>query len=71
MCSMCLTSPCNPRCPNAPEPVAVKICSRCSAGILEGEEYLDSDNGSICEECLSDMTTKEYLDFVGEELATA
>lgn len=71
MCSICLSIPCHPRCPNAPEPIAVKTCSICSAGIMEGEEYLDSDKGPICENCLSDMTTKEYLDFVGERLATA
>ena len=71
MCSVCLKFPCHPQCPNAPEPAAVRICSRCSLGIMEGERYLDSNGGPICEECLSDMTVKEYLKFVGEELATA
>lgn len=71
MCSMCLMIPCHPRCPNASEPAVVRICSRCAGGITEGEEYLDSDEGPICEECLSDMTAKEYLEYVGERLATA
>ena len=71
MCSMCLMIPCHPRCPNALEPMAVKICSRCSDGIVEGETYLDSDEGPICEQCLSDMTLKQYLEYVGEKLATA
>lgn len=71
MCSICLTSPCHPRCPNASDQVAVKTCSRCTEGIWEGEEYMDSDNGPICEECLAEMTVKEYLDFVGEGLNTA
>ncbi len=63
--------PCHPRCPNASEPAAVKICSRCLDEIVEGEKYLDSGEGPICEECLSDMTVKEYLEYVGEKLATA
>lgn len=68
---MCFMTPCHPRCPNAPEPIAVRICSRCADGIMEGEAYLDSDKGPICEGCLSDMTVKEYLEYMGEKLATA
>ncbi len=71
ICEICLVSPCHPGCPNAAEETAIKICCRCRGGILEGEEYLDSDEGPICEDCLSDMTLKEYLDFIGERLATA
>lgn len=70
MCSTCFMTLCHPRCPNAPEPVAVKTCSRCADGIMECEAYLDSDEGPICEGCLSDMTVKEYLEYVGEKLAT-
>lgn len=68
---MCFMTPCHPRCPNAPEPIAVRICSRCADGIMEGETYLDSEEGPICEGCLSEMTVKEYLAYVGEKLATA
>lgn len=71
MCRVCHMIPCHPGCPNAPEPVAVKICGRCSDGIMEGEAYLDSDEGPICGECLSDMTVKEYLEYVGEKLTIA
>ncbi len=71
MCSMCPMTLCHPRCPNAPELAAAKICSRCAEEIMEGEKYLDSDEGPICEGCLSDMTVKEYLEYVGEKLATA
>lgn len=71
MCGVCLMTPCHPRCPNAPEPVAARICSRCAGGIMVGQGYLDSEEGPICEECLSDMTAREYLDFVGERLTTA
>lgn len=71
ICEICLVSPCHPGCPNASEEIAIKVCCRCRGGILEGEEYLDSDEGPICEDCLSDMTLKEYLDFIGEKLATA
>lgn len=71
MCKICRQIPCDFRCPNAPDPVAVKICSRCADGIMEGDEYLESDEGPICGECLSDMTVREYLDFVGDKLITA
>lgn len=71
MCSMCFMNPCHSRCPNAPEPIVVRTCSRCGYGIEKGEPYLDSEEGPICEECLSDMTAREYLKFVGESLTTA
>ncbi len=71
ICDICLTNPCYPGCPNAAEEAAVETCCRCHDGILEGEEYLDSDEGPICENCLSDMTLKEYLDFVGEKCTIA
>ncbi len=71
MCSTCLSTPCHPRCPNAPEPVARMACSRCGDGIMEGDEYLGLDGGPICEGCLSEMTVKEVLELVGERLITA
>ena len=40
MCSICLRNPCDSRCPNAPEPKPVEICSECGEGIYEGDEYL-------------------------------
>lgn len=71
MCSMCLSSPCHSRCPNAPEPVAVHRCRKCGVGIFEGEKYLDASEGQICEGCLDDMTADEWLELFGESLAIA
>lgn len=71
MCSMCLKTPCHPRCPNAPEPVAVYSCCKCGEGIFGGEKYLDSSEGKICEDCLDDMTADEWLELFGESLAIA
>lgn len=71
MCSMCLSIPCHPRCPNAPESVAVHRCYKCGVGIFEGEKYLDSSKGQICEDCLDDMTVEEWLELLGESLAIA
>lgn len=48
MCSMCLSIPCHPRCPNAPEAVPVHRCGKCGEGIFEGDKYFDSQEGYIC-----------------------
>lgn len=69
MRSMCLSIPCHPRCPNAPEPIAVHRCCKCGAGIFEGEKYLDASEGQICEDRLDDMTVDEWLELFGESLA--
>lgn len=37
MCSLCLKTPCDSRCPNAPEPKPVVNCKECGVGIFEGE----------------------------------
>lgn len=71
MCSMCLSTPCHPGCPNAPEPVAVYECCKCSEGIFDGDKYLDTSEGRICEGCLDEMTVEELLELFGESLATA
>lgn len=71
MCSLCLSTPCHTRCPNAPEPVAVHRCGKCGEGIFKGDKYFDGQGGCICEECLDDMTSGELLEMLGESLATA
>lgn len=71
MCNMCLSTHCHPRCPNAPEPVAVLICCKCGEGIFEGGKYLDTSEGQICEDCLDYMKADELLELFGESLAIA
>lgn len=71
MCGVCMGVRCHPRCPVAPEPEAVYKCRRCGGGICEGDKYLDSLEGKICEDCLDGMTVNEVLGLFGERLATA
>ena len=39
MCEICGQNPCHPRCPNAPEPKEVHICSECLEGIYPGDRF--------------------------------
>ena len=71
MCSLCLKTPCDSRCPNAPEPKPVVKCKRCNVGIFEGEKFYDSEKGPICEDCMDDMTVSEMLEMFGEKLTIA
>ena len=71
MCEICLSTPCRSQCPNAPEPIPVFQCCRCEEDIFEGESYLDSPSGQLCEACLDDMTIYEFLEFTGEQLSRA
>ncbi len=71
MCEICRSTPCRSQCPNAPEPTPVFQCCKCKEGIFEGESYLDSSSGQLCETCLDDMTVYEFLEFTGEQLSRA
>lgn len=71
MCSMCMMTPCHPRCPNTPEPKPVYECERCGYGIFAGDKYYDSPEGYICKDCIDDMTVTEFMELVGEEFSTA
>lgn len=52
MCEICGQNPCHPRCPNAPEPKEVHICSECLEGIYPGDRFYESCGSYVCEECL-------------------
>ena len=54
MCEICGQNPCHPRCPNAPEPKEVHICSECLEGIYPGDRFYESCGSYVCEECLKD-----------------
>ena len=45
MCSICGQTPCAARCPNYTPKKAKHYCSICEEGILDGEEYIENDNG--------------------------
>lgn len=70
MCDICLSSPCLPRCPNAPEPPAVCTCDKCGESIREGDEYID-DNGNVCRDCIENMSAVELLDVLDIRFRTA
>jgi hypothetical protein len=54
MCDVCLKSPCDPRCPHAPEPPSVFVCSGCGDNILDGDEYVELCGEQWCMECVRD-----------------
>lgn len=54
MCDICMKSPCDPRCPNAPEPPVVFICSGCGDPIYDGDDYWDVMGEQWCEKCIDD-----------------
>lgn len=54
MCDMCLRWPCDPRCPNAPEPPVVFTCWNCGREIREGEDVYDINGEHWCQECIDD-----------------
>ena len=68
MCAICRQIPCNPRCPNAPEPVPVVYCRMYGNGIMEGSRGLEMPNGVICEDCLDNMDTSDWLELFDERL---
>ena len=64
MCEICRQTPCNSRCPNAPEPEPVEKCLKCG-------EYFDGPDGPICENCMEDMSYSEVLEIIGEKMKVA
>jgi hypothetical protein len=52
MCDVCLSAPCHPRCPNAPEPPAVFICDGCGHPIYEGDDVWRIQHEVYCEHCI-------------------
>ena len=71
MCEICGQNPCHPRCPNAPEPKEVHICSECLEGIYPGDRFYESCGSYVCEECLKGMTIDEIFELLGESLEEA
>ena len=55
MCDMCMRIPHDPRCPNAPEPPSVFVCSGCGDSIYDGDDYFEVMGEQWCTECMDDM----------------
>lgn len=62
MCAICHSAPCNPRCPNAPEPVAVDDCYLCDSSIREGEEYYTIGGVAVCKTCAKNMSMLQLME---------
>lgn len=71
MCSVCLKSPCDNRCPNAPEPPAVFACEYCDEPIVEGDRYVELDGEHYHEECFSDCAEELLFDEYGASRGVA
>lgn len=65
MCSVCLKSPCDSRCPNAPEPEAVEDCYVCDDPIIVGDEFIEIGEVSVCGDCIENMTIRKLSDITG------
>lgn len=62
MCDICHTSPCNSRCPNAPDPMPCYICDGCGGNICEGESVWHIQQEVYCAECIESFRSEaEYI----------
>ena len=52
MCRECPLTRCDFRCPEAPDPPSVFVCSGCGESIYEGEDYWDILGEQWCESCI-------------------
>lgn len=69
MCSICNSTPCHPRCPNYTSPRASHYCSYCDEAILDGEEYVENENGDIRHfECFDSL--RDLLRWLGYDIKT-
>lgn len=61
MCAVCMRSPCDSRCPNAPEPQSMDTCPECDEGIIFGDEYAEIDGMKYHVDCLESKDIRELL----------
>ena len=62
MCDICRHNPCDPRCPNAPDPPSVFVCSGCGDDILEGDDYVELMGEQWCRDCINDCKREAVYD---------
>ena len=65
MCYICLKSPCDPRCPNAPDPPHVYVCSGCGHSIYEGQRVWHIQGEQYCKRCID--RAEEVAEFDSDE----
>lgn len=63
MCDICNKSPCDPRCPNAPESTPIAICDYCNNPIRKGDkDFFEMPDGTcLCKDCADDMSGTDLL----------
>ena len=71
MCSECLSTPCHPRCPNAPDPEPLYECAYCDGGIYAGEKMVRIDGVYFHLSCLKDMDIEELMELVDVDVEEA
>ena len=54
MCDYCRQTPCDSRCPNAPEPRVICTCWNCGNEIREGDDIYDINEEYWCDDCIND-----------------
>lgn len=65
MCSVCLRSPCDPRCPNAPDPPTVYTCKHCGEPVVAGDEFVEVDGDFYHQDCFEDCSAEILLERFG------
>lgn len=71
MCETCRQYPCHPRCPNYIPPKATYYCSICREGILDGEDYIENNDGKYVHyDCLTSMSYNAMIKWLGGEIRT-
>lgn len=69
MCSLCHKNPCHNKCPNYIPLKAKHYCSVCGDGILDGEEYIENNDGEYRHyDCFYGM--RDLLEWLGYEIKT-
>lgn len=54
MCDICHKTPCDYRCPNAPDPATIYECAFCGEPIVAGDIYYHHDSKYYHEDCFPD-----------------
>jgi len=51
MCEECRQTPCDPRCPGAPDPEPEYLCDRCGQPVYDARYYEMEGGGRECPDC--------------------
>lgn len=71
MCSECLKTPCDYRCPNATPPKALHDCPYCKEGIIAGDKMVCINGDYYHLECLEDMDIEELMELLDLDVEEA